>query len=248
MSSTISVSEEAVFVALKSVLDSVGFTTDDAAGLVPVIKGQVNRVPSPIEPDYLVMWPLLRDPIATNIDDDLDTTLHGSITSNVLVVSAIDQGIIYSGLRLYGTGLSNTCRVLRQLSGAEGGIGNYAVSATPNLINGLIRAGTHRMLQLIELAIQCDIHGPNSADNATRMLAMFRDGAAVQAFADLGLDIAPLYLDTPRQMPFENAEAQWEDRWVLDLHLQINPVIAITQQFADELAVDIVSVEATFPP
>ena len=59
--------------------------------------------------------------------------------------------------------------------------------------------------------------------------------------------VVPLYADDPRQMPFINAESQYEWRWVLEAKLQVNQAVQIPQQFADSAVVDAISVEAEFP-
>jgi hypothetical protein len=47
-------------------------------------------------------------------------------------------------------------------------------------------------------------------------------------------------------MPFNNAEAQWEDRWTIDLSLQINPVITLPQNFCKEVTPTLINVEEVF--
>jgi hypothetical protein len=96
--------------------------------------------------------------------------------------------------------------------------------------------------------VQLDIHGPNSADNLQIVKTLWRDPYSVDAFSALGLAIAPLYADDGDQIPFENAENQWEFRWVLTLTLQANFVITTPQQFANRLQAGLISVDATYPP
>ena len=45
---------------------------------------------------------------------------------------------------------------------------------------------------------------------------MFRSSYAVDFFAALGGAITPLFASDPRQMPFVNAEQQYEDRYVIE--------------------------------
>ena len=70
----------------------------------------------------------------------------------------------------------------------------------------------------------------------------------VQAFQNVMDGITPLYTDDPRQMPFTNAEQQWEDRWIVDVHLQVNIELVLSQQFAATLTVGVINVEATYSP
>lgn len=90
-------------------------------------------------------------------------------------------------------------------------------------------------VQETEITIQCDVHGPASGDNAQRISTLWRDQFAVSAFEDLGLPLSPLYTTDPRQMPFNNGEQQWENRWVIDLSLQADIAVATPMQFADQL-------------
>lgn len=243
----ISLTETAVFVALRSVLGEMGFTTADPNGLVPIVKGQVNRVASPKASDFVVMWPLMRNRLATNIDENDDVTVTGQIVNNILSAGTVTNGSIFQGLTLFGAGLAAPVKIQSQINGVPGGIGQYALAATANLTSQTFRAGSHRMQEYVELTIQCDVHGPSSADNAAILVATFRDYRGVELFDAQGLDIAPLYADDPRQLPFTTAEDQWEDRWVVDLHLQINPIVSVTQEFADALSTAIIEVETTYP-
>lgn len=230
----VSLKQETIFVALRTVLATFGFGTVEASGEFPIIQGQVNRVPEPIEQDFIVMWPIRRERLATNIDTDSDASLVGSITANILTVASA-SGLIYQGLPVYGTGISDGCRVIAQLSGTPGGIGTYALSGTTDVTSETIYCGSHNATQYLEFVVQCDVHGPSSADNATILSTLFRDQYAVSAFIDAGYAISPLFTDDPRQAPFINAEQQFEERWIVDVHMQVNITIVVTQQFAVEL-------------
>lgn len=248
--SLISLTETMVFKALRNVLNTFGMTQADGSALplAQIIKGQVNRVGEPLPQDFIVMWPLMRNRLATNIDNWFDNAFTGSITSNVLNVSAIVNGSVVVGLPLYGANIVTGCKITAQTGGTPGGIGTYSVSTTPDVSSEPLFAGEYDAEQYTEMVIQCDVHGPSSGDNAQRLATLMRDWFAAQAFQDQAGDIAPLYADDPRQMPFTNAEDQWEDRWVVDVHLQINVNLVLTQQFADTLTVGVISVEATYPP
>lgn len=230
MSTSISLTQTQAFTALAAVLGSFGLVS--ASGVpIPVIRGQVNRAPEPASQDFVVLWPIFRDRLATNIDNEADNQITGSITNNILTATAVLSGFVPVGLFLWPMG----CRIIAQTSGAPGGIGNYTVSITPNIISQTLYCGTDAILQKTEVVIQADVHGPSSADNAARISTLFRDQFGVSAFQDTGLDIAPLYTSDPRQMPFDNAENQVEERWSVDLHMQANVTITTTAQFADRL-------------
>lgn len=96
-----------------------------------------------------------------------------------------------------------------------------------------------------EYSIQLDCYGPNSSDMATTIKALWRDPYGCDALASVG---APLYASEPIQMPLVNGEQQYEARWMTIALLQFNPVITVPQESAIALAVDLVSVDAEFPP
>lgn len=95
--------------------------------------------------------------------------------------------------------------------------------------------------QPTEVVMQIDVHGPNSADNAQVISTLFRDDFAVELLAATGL--SPFFADDPRQMPFVTAANQYEDRWVLEAHFQIDPTVTIAQQFATALTISLYNVD-----
>lgn len=99
-----------------------------------------------------------------------------------------------------------------------------------------------------KVIIQLDSHGPNGADNAQIIATLFRDDYACEYFADTGFDLQPLYSTDGQQIPFENGEGQYEDRWVAELAFQVNLIISTPQDFAATLAVTLIEVDSTYPP
>lgn len=91
---------------------------------------------------------------------------------------------------------------------------------------------------------QCDVYGTNAADNAAILAFAFRDDYS-QQFMPAGA--AAMYASDPLQMVFVDAEDNYEERWVVDLTVGYNPVIAIQSQSA--LSVDIVldNVDVEYP-
>jgi hypothetical protein len=106
---------------------------------------------------------------------------------------------------------------------------------------------TWSVLQPTKLCFQLDVHGPASSDNSQIISTLFRDDFAVQAFAQSGFDISPLYADDPIQMPFINAENAYEVRYVVQAFLQANQIVVVNQDFADQVDVGLVSVDAVYP-
>lgn len=93
-------------------------------------------------------------------------------------------------------------------------------------------AQTKSMMQPMKISIQVDVHGPSSADNAQIISTVFRDGLGVDTFKSSGFDVEPLYSDDPRQAPFVNGEQQVEERWILTMAMQANPIVGTSQQSA----------------
>lgn len=244
MAVPISITETAIFTALGNVLLQYGLTS--AAGpnvQVPIVRGQINRVPQVAQDDFVEMWSISRDRLAMNIDDWLDNNFVGSITNNVLTVTQINVGPVPVGQPIYSNGITTGCTIVRQLMGITGDIGTYQTTPTAPISSQTIYAGTVAHMQKIEFTAQVDVHGPASADNAVRITTLWRDQFTVSAFQDMGVGISPLYSGDPKQMPFQNDQQQIEDRWVIDLRMQINPIVITTAQFADQLDATAVSVE-----
>jgi hypothetical protein len=58
----------------------------------------------------------------------------------------------------------------------------------------------------------------------------------------------PLYADDPHMAGFANAESQWEDRWIVDLHVQANIIVSVDQEFFDEVRLDLFPVDLLIVP
>ena len=210
----------------------------------PVVRGQVNRVPEPRDEDFIVFWPLRRDRLGTNVIDYLDTEVVGSIVGTVLTVTNVIRGTLTPGLTLFGTGAGPIADTIlgAQLTGSVGGTGTYAVSPTQTLSSTTIYIGERNDLAPTDLVVQVDVHGPASGDNVARLETLFRSDYGVTAFGEVA--ITPLYADSPRQMPFINSEMEYETRWTVDLHLQLSAVVKAPQQFAVELDMTLIPVDA----
>lgn len=102
--------------------------------------------------------------------------------------------------------------------------------------------------QSTDVGIQVDIFGPQSADNAQLVSTLFRSDWGVDQFGAMVLGVTPLYTSDPRQLKFTNEGHQVEQRWMVDCELQVDPIVTVSQDFADELAVGLINVDATYPP
>lgn len=101
--------------------------------------------------------------------------------------------------------------------------------------------------QATQVTIQVDTFGPLSADNAHVIQTLLRSDWGVDQFSTYGFAVTPLYTSDPRQMKFTDESAQVQQRWSIDCVLQADPVVTVPQDFADQLAVGVISVEATYP-
>jgi hypothetical protein len=227
-----------------------GFLTAVLPAGIPIEVGQTNRIAEPAAPDFVIMWPLSRPRISTNVDSYLDAVFTGSIALTTMTITAVDPaftGQIGIGSRVFGTGVA-TNTVVSALGSGHGGLGTYTVAPSQSIDSRTLATGTEAMTQATEIVIQVDVHGPHGADNAQTISTTFRDDFAVQQFSASGFDVTPLYTEDPRQLPFLNAENAWEDRWTVDVHMQANISLNVPMQFAQAVKVHLHNVDASFPP
>jgi hypothetical protein len=177
---TLSLTESQILTALR------GFLLAVLPSGMEAVKGQDNRVAEPVGDNFVVMTPILRDRLSTNI-----VTFTDGFPSNPQIRGDLEK-----------------------------------VMAT----------------------VQIDVHGPLAADNAQIIETLFRSDWAVDLFATYGFDLAPLYIGQRKQIPFLDGEQQIETRWTMDACLECNPVVTNTQDFAASIEVEIVEVDATYPP
>lgn len=224
------------------------FLTSILPSSVEVIRGMDNRVPEPTQPDFVTMIPGARERLETNVDSYADVLFQGSIAGTVLTVDSVNYGTILEGSTVFGVGVADNTVITAPGTGT-GGAGTYTVSVSQNVAGPIAMAsGAQEMLQPTQVTVQLDVHGPNSADNAQIISTLFRDDYAVQSMTASGFDLAPLYADDPKQVPFANDQQQIEYRWVIDARLQVNPTVSVPQQFADQLNAILIDVDAKYPP
>lgn len=230
---------------------------------VEVIAGVDNRVPEPSNDSFVVMTVIRSPRLATNIDSGEDCKFTGSIAGTTMTVSAVLIGTVQAGATVFGVGVAATTVVQRQLTGAPGGIGTYQVSVSQTLGSETLSAGLQQMIQKGEFVVQCDFHAgtnntavvaptaPSASDLAKTVSTALRDEFASDFFDGLAPPlngVRPLYADDPRYAPFINENSQYEWRWTLEVHLQVDQTVVVPQQFADALSVTVLSVQATYGP
>lgn len=210
-----------------------------------VIRAFGNKVPEPIGEDFVVVSPLRRERLSTNRDTNFDLRVIGSISDETMLV---ENGFtLLPGYSLYGPAVARGSVIT-----AAGPNANSYTVAPPQAVpaGSKIYVGRHAMLQPADLVYQCDVHGPTSSMSAMAIATTFRDDHGCRLFKEASgpLELQPLYADDPRMVPFTNAEAQWEDRWIVDLHVQANIIVTLGQEFADEVVIGLYPVDLFLIP
>lgn len=228
--------QDAIFTALRAVL----------RGMLPdktdVIQAQVNLVPEPKNENFVLMTETNRVRLATNVDDFADAFFVGSIAGAVMTITQAFYGALKVGSQVLGTGVAADT-IVESFGTGSGGVGTYTVTVEQTLSSRGLAAGVGNYLQPTEVSIQLDVHGPASSDNAQTISTLMRDEYATSRFAALDPNIAPLHADDPRQLPFLNAEQQYEDRQVVEMKLQANQTVTVPQYFAAAIELGLVPVD-----
>jgi len=90
-----------------------------------------------------------------------------------------------------------------------------------------------------EYLYQCDCYGPIAPDLANTIAIAwpslwtsdFFNGYLAMPTSGAPLPVTPLYADEPQQLNIVNAELQYEQRFMLRLHLQANQTVSLPQEF-----------------
>jgi hypothetical protein len=216
-------------------------------GAPEVVRGQISRVSEPRAGDFVIVQQLRQPRLSLNIT---------SFSDNIIVASADEFGVLtittvtrefsplVPGMLLLDVGgpLVNGTVLGEQLSGTTGGLGTYNIYPPQVIPQETIYAGIREDLTPTQLALQLDFHGPNSGDNVKIIESLWRSDYAYDLLNPLG--VSPLYSSDPREMPFMNAEQQYEYSWTIDLEMQTNPVVLTSQQFFDQIAIASYEVDA----
>lgn len=214
-----------------------------------VVLGEQNRVSEPVGPDFLVFTPLFRTRLGTNWDTYLDLTYTGSISGSTLTITAAPStgGALQVGSPVYGPSIIIGTTITALGTGA-GGVGTYTISTSQNVASGMIASGDTQFVQPTQITVQVDVHGPNSSDNAQVISTLFRDAYTFDALGGNAGIICPLYADDPKEVPFMNAEQQFETRWIVTALFQANQTVTVTgQQFATQVTIPLHPVPEIVP-
>lgn len=219
---------------------------------VDVVSGQPNRVAEPRGTRFVVMSPPQFVRLSTNVDDSADVKFTGSIAGSVLTVTDVAYGTILRGATVFGVGVAAGTTIREPGGTGTGGVGTYPVSVAQTLASRTLSTGAKTLTQSAEVIVQLDFHSADgtSGDMAQAVSTLLRDEYGTGQFADQSPNygVTPLHADDPAQRPFVNENQQVEWRWVLDAHLQANQTVSVPQQYADAVAVDLISVDVEYPP
>lgn len=211
----------------------------------PAMKTQVNRVAEPSLANFVMMTPGLRRRLGTNADTYDDCQFVGSIAGTTLTVSSVAFGTIKTDRLLFGVDVAANTRITGMGTGT-GGIGTYTISTAQTVASEKMAAGAENLLQPIELTIQTDFYGDSASDNVQTFTTLFRDEWGASFFSALSESISPLYTDEPKQVAFTSEQDQYQDRWIVNTLLQVNAVVTVPKQFADQIAVSRIPVDAFY--
>lgn len=246
MSTSVSPNQDDVTTLLRA------FLIDVLPDETQVILGQINRVPEPIEGQFVVMTPTHILRLGTNFDESGDVKFFGSISGDVMTVTSFSptsKGVIEVGSPVFGVGVSDGTKVTERISGA-GETGTYKLNISQNVSSETLSAGRWSATQPSQWSVQLDFHGADttSADMAQTVSTLFRDEYATSFFSRQSASISPLLADDPRQMPFINDQQQYEWRWIVEARLQVDQKVLVPQQYADDVEVGLIEVDSHYPP
>jgi hypothetical protein len=178
-------------------------------------------------------------------------TAQATVTGIGIVVT---DEMVCATVRDYIKSIAPTLRVIRTpVNRAAMPNGPY-VSFTPGLrrplaTNVSVDTGIVRTVTRSEqMSFQIDCYGDGSADLAEKLNILYRDPYGVEMFAESGYGTVPLYAGEIQQAPFTDDSDQYEDRYTFEIELQVNSTVVIPLQSCNILNIDLVSVDATFPP
>lgn len=217
-----------------------------------VIEAQDNRVPEPQTGNFCVMTPMRRIRLATNIHVTADCSFTASIAGPVMTVTQLgtnNQAAIAVGASVVGPSVPLAV-ITGQTGGTPGGLGTYTVSPSYTAGPGTFAAGQLSVVEMVETAIQLAFHSADntSADMAQAVRQMLRDPYAVEFIQAINPAITPLYGSDARQAPYQDAEDQFEWRWVVDAVLQANVTMTgLGQDFVTTLDLTLVPVDVVYP-
>lgn len=230
----------------------IAFLTNVLPSGTPIKTGQYNRAPQPQPQAYAIITPLRFPRLATNVDTFNDVKFVGGIAGNVLNVSSIAYGELAVGSVIFGTGVAaNT--TITALGTGTGGVGTYTVNPSQMVGGEVMAAGTQTLEQDMDAVVQLDFYSTDytAGDMAQIVSTSFRDEFGVDFFAALPAPlngVVPLHADDPKQTPLIDEEVQYEWRWTIEAHMEVNQFVSFPLQFFDSATVTAIDVSTISGP
>lgn len=216
---------------------------------VEVIQANDNDVPEPTSVDFVMMSPVRRDRLSTNVNTYDDCRFTGSIAGTTLTVTAVSFGTLAVGRTVFGAGVM-AGTTITALGTGTGGVGTYTLSKSQTVASRVLAVGVQGITQSIRLAVQLDVHSDKlrkASDMAQTISTLLRDDYGVQLLKARCLGVTPLYADDPKLVPFQNAEQDWESRYVVEAVLQVDQTVTVSQEFADDVEVERLPADILYP-
>lgn len=176
---------------------------------------------------------------------------QGTVTGIGVVIT---EDMICKAVRAYVKSIAPTLKVLRTPVNRASMPNAPYVAFTPGLRRPLSTnvsnndANSRTVRRPEQMSFQLDCYGAGSAELAETLNVLYRDQYACDVFAASGLEIVPLYAGDIQQAPFVNDADQYEERYTFEIELQVNSSIIVPLQSCNILDIDLVSVDANFPP
>jgi hypothetical protein len=100
----------------------------------------------------------------------------------------------------------------------------------------------------MEWVVQLDVYGTTAMDMAAILYTLIRTPYTYWQFVDNGGICQPLFASEPRNTTMVDAEAQYEDRWTFELHVQYSPVVQTPLAFISALEISLQLADPKLPP
>jgi len=97
--------------------------------------------------------------------------------------------------------------------------------------------------EIRQLDVQLDVYGDRSAERAIAVETVFRSGLLYDIIQSKDKRIAPLYSSTATQAAMINSEAQWQNRYLVMLSLQVNMTLIAKQKYFDSVEFSLYEVD-----
>lgn len=103
--------------------------------------------------------------------------------------------------------------------------------------------GVETMSHTSQWRVQLDCYGEGSGDMANVISTVFRSEWACEIFRDTGYMVRPVYSTDPRQTYYIDGEAQYGERWTIDVTMLFEDGVGVDMYFFDSATITPISVD-----